>query len=85
MREYLPVVKRETTYSLIGNLENADDVEYIESKLKEIDEVNPIVSRWIRQFSQVSKSKLVTAYCGLMVYEMLYSQAEADVMNEEFS
>lgn len=85
MQKYLPVVKRETTYSLVGNLEKADDIEYIENKLKEIEEVNPIISRWIRQFSKVSKSKLITAYCGLIVYEMLYSQAEADAMNQEFS
>lgn len=29
MQKYLPVVKTETTYSLIGNLQNADDYEYI--------------------------------------------------------
>ena len=85
MQKYLPVVKKETTYSLIGNLQNADDYEYIEKRLLEIEEVNPLVSKWIKSFSQASKSKLFTAYCGLMVYELLYSQAEADKMNEEFS
>ena len=39
MEKYLPVVKKETTFSLIGNLQNADDVLYIEKKLKEIEEV----------------------------------------------
>ncbi|MEI7486217.1 MAG: hypothetical protein WCJ72_02190 [Chryseobacterium sp.] len=84
MKKYLPVVKKETTFSLIGNLQNADDVLYIENKLKEIEEVNPIISTWIRSFSKINKNKLITAYCGLMVYELLYSQAEADHMNEEF-
>ena len=55
------------------------------SKKSKIEEVNPLVSKWIKSFSQTSKNKLLTAYCGLMVYELLYSQAEADVMNEEFS
>ena len=85
MNKYLPVVKRETTYSLIGNLQNADDFEYIERRLDEIEKVNPIVSKWIKNFSKTSKSRLLTAYCGLMVYELLYSQAEADKMNEMFS
>jgi hypothetical protein len=85
MQKYLPVVKTETTYSLIGNLQNADDYEYIKKRLLEIEEVNPLVSKWIKSFSHTSKNKLLTAYCGLMVYELLYSQAEADVMNEEFS
>ena len=84
MKNYLPIVKNETTYSLIGNLQNADDVEYIESKLKEIDEVNPLISKWIRTFSKSSKNKLITAYCGLVVYELLHSQAEADHMNQEY-
>jgi len=85
MNRYLPVVKRETTYSLIGNLQNADDVKYIEERLKEIEDVNPIISDWIKKFSSNSKNKLMTAYCGLMVYELLYSQAEADIMNDQFS
>jgi tetrahydromethanopterin S-methyltransferase subunit G len=85
MNKYLPIVKMETTYSLIGNLQNADDFEYIERRLDEIEKVNPIVSKWIKNFSKTSKSRLLTAYCGLMVYELLYSQAEADVMNEMFS
>jgi len=85
MEKYLPVVKTETTYSLIGNLKNADDYEYIEKRLKEIEEVNPLVCHWIKSFSKESKNRLFTAYCGLMVYELLYSQAEADVMNKEFS
>lgn len=70
---------------MIGNLQNADDFEYIERRLDEIEKVNPIVSKWIKNFSKTSKSRLLTAYCGLMVYELLYSQAEADMMNEMFS
>lgn len=85
MKSYLPVVSNEIPFSLIGNLQNADDIEYIESKLQEIDEVNPIISKWIRSFSKSTKNKLTTAYCGLVVYELLYSQAEADHMNQEFS
>ena len=57
MEKYLPVVKKETTFSLIGNLQNADDVLYIEKKLKEIEEVNPIISTWIRSFSKINKNK----------------------------
>ena len=85
MNNYLPVVKKETTYSLMGNLENADDYEYIENRLREIEEVNPVISSWIKSFSKVGKSKLVTAYCGLMVYELLHSKAEADYMNKEYT
>ncbi len=85
MQNLLPVVKKEITYSLIGNLQNADDYEYIKSKLEEIEKVNPLVSEWIKLFSKGSKNKLYTAYCGLVVYELLYSQAEADMMNKEFS
>jgi len=84
MEKYLPVVKKEVTYSIIGNLQNAEDIKYIEKRLKEIDEVNPIISQWIRSYSKSAKNKLYTAYCGLVVYELLYSQAEADDMHNRY-
>lgn len=84
MEKYLPEVQIETTYSIIGNLQNAEDIEYIERRLKELDEVNPVISKWIRSYSKNTKNKLYTAYCGLVVYELLYSQAEANYMRDRY-
>jgi hypothetical protein len=78
----LPVVKPEIGYSLEKELRNAEDVEYVCKQLKRLGEENPSVAIFISKFSKISKDKMNVAFCGLLVYRMLESQAEANWMNE---
>lgn len=82
----LPFVKPENAFPLAKELKESEykEIEYIKKQLKEIKEENPIVSMWIKRHAQTSKDKITAAYCGIMVYRLLKSQAEADEMNELF-
>ena len=81
----LPIVKPEIGYSLEKELFDVDDVDYIKTQLKRLDEENPSVATFIRQFAKTTDDKINVAFCGLMVYRLLESQAEANWMNEEMS
>lgn len=82
MEKYLPVVKRAIAASMSANIRGAEDLDFLKSELKEIKKVNPVVSEFIRRFSKTTKDRKHAAYCGVMVYKLLYSQMEADLMNE---
>lgn len=80
MEKYLPVVKREIAGSLSANLQNQKDVRYLKQQIKEIEEVNPVVADWIRKFSKTTKDRKGSAFAAVILYKMLYSQCEADIM-----
>lgn len=83
MENYLPLLNAEIAGSMIRNISNNSDIPYLKKQLKELKEINPLVAEWIYKFSVTTKDKIGAAYCGLMVYKLLNSQAEADKMNEE--
>lgn len=85
MEKYLPRVKRAIAASMSANIRSADDAEFLKAELREIKKVNPLIAEFIRRFSKNSKDKKHAAYCGIMVYKLLYSQIEADVMNDSDS
>lgn len=81
-RPLLPVVKPEIGFSIEHGI--PDDVNaFIKPALANLWEENPVVAEWIERFSKITKCKGTVAICGLVVYKLLHSQAEADRMAEE--
>jgi hypothetical protein len=84
MEKYLPEVQRQTAASMSANMASAlDDKQFLKMELKKIKNVNPVIAEFMRNYSKATKNQMQTMYCGLMVYKLLYSQAEADKMNEQ--
>lgn len=84
MNLFLPVVKPEIGGSLQREIVDKCDVEYVKKQLKRLDIDNPTIAKFIRDFSKTTKDRVGVAFCSLLVYRMLESQAEANRMNEEF-
>ena len=82
---FLPVVKPEIGGSLEREIFDKFDVDYVKDQLKRLDEENPAVARWIRKFSKTTEDRLGAAFCALITYRLLESQAEANRMNQEFN
>lgn len=81
---FLPVVKPEIGGSIERELVNKRDIEYIKKHLKRLDIENPTIAKFIKDFSKSTKDRVGTAFCSLLVYRMLESQAEANKMSEEY-
>lgn len=80
----LPVVKPEIGGSLEREMiEKSNDLKYIKEQLRRLDVDNPTVAYFIRNFAKTTKDKVGAAYCGLIVYRLLESQAEANIMYQE--
>lgn len=80
MEKYLPVVKSGIAASLAANLQDQKDIRYLKQQIKEIEEVNPILADWIRKYSKTTKDRKGAAFAAIILYKMLYSQCEADIM-----
>jgi len=81
---FLPVVKPEIGGPLERELFDKFDVDYIKETLARLDTENPTIARFIRKFSKTTDDRKGAAFCGVVVYRMLESQAEANRMNAEF-
>lgn len=84
MNIFLPVVNPAISGPLERELADKCDVPYLKQQLARLDEENPIVAKFIRDFSKKTKDKLAVMFCGVIIYKMLESQAEADQMNIQF-
>ncbi len=86
MKPFLPVVKEEISGSLATNLNPKEsDIENIKREWSKIKKENPVVASFIKKFAKLNKEWEPVAYCAIIVYHMLRSQAEADYMNETFN
>ena len=85
MKKFLPVVKSEVGFSIAQSLSGTDN-ENLAKKIKKIKKENPVVAEFIKKWSNKAKgdSKIHTAFCGILVYELLRSQAESDEMDADF-
>lgn len=82
---FLPVVKPEISGPLEHEISSSQyDEEYLESQLARIDEENPMIGQWIRTFAETTDDETGAAFCALVVYRMLESQAEANKMNFQY-
>lgn len=78
----LPIVKPETCFSLEREVKDLNDKDYVKKVLKKINEINPVVAMWIKNYSKKTNDRLGSIVCAVMVYRLLESQEEADFLNE---
>ena len=78
----LPVVKPETCYSIERECIDIPDTEYCKKMLKKINNDNPVIATWIKNFSKTTNDRLGAIVCAVVVYRLLESQDEADYLNE---
>lgn len=80
---FLPVVKPEVAASLHRQIFDKFDEPFIKEQLAILDKDNPVIARWIRQFGKTTEDAIGAMYCGVIVYKLLESQAEANRMAQE--
>lgn len=85
LNTFIPVVKPEVGYSLQKELFDKFDKAYMKEQLVKLDEENPVISAFIRKFSKTTDDPLGAAWCGLVVFKLLQSQAEVNRMEMEIN
>lgn len=85
----LPQVDPDTGHSISHYLNRYDDAEsdaaVVEDELRLIEKENPAVAEFIGRWSTKEGKVLCrVAFCGILVYRLLRSQAESDLMDAEF-
>jgi hypothetical protein len=85
MKPLLPVVDSEVGFSLAKTVGEHGDAEFINSELQIINKENPTVASFIKRWAELSGCSTHTTFCGILVYKLLRSQAEADRMTEELN
>ena len=83
MKNLLPKVRPEIGASIERSLTGRQDKAYIKEQMKKLDEENPVLHFWIKNFSKTTKDKNGAIFCGLIVFQMLRIQAECDRMLKE--
>jgi hypothetical protein len=86
MKNLLPFVTNEVGCSVAQSLSN-DDKKNCITQLKRIKKTNPAIAEFIQKWASYCENKeekIRTVMCGVLVYRLLESQAEADLMNEQF-
>lgn len=83
MENLLPVVNQEIGFSVSQSIPDVTDKEFVKQELKKIKKENPVIANVIARWANLDKGKIHTAYCGIMVYKLLRSQAEVDKMERE--
>jgi pyrroloquinoline quinone (PQQ) biosynthesis protein C len=87
MKNLLPLVTKEVGFAIAKDMCN-DDEQYVTEELQKIQEENPVIASFIYKWIKLDKKKedkIHVAFCAIIIYKMLRSQAEADKMTEEFS
>lgn len=85
MKPLLPIVDAEVGFSLAKTVGEKGDSEFMKSELHRIDRENPTVANFIERWAQLSECPTHTKFCGILVYKLLRSQAEADRMTEDLN
>lgn len=85
MKPLLPTVSSEIGFSLAKSVGEQCDDAFVKRELKIIKKENPTVAEFIQKWSSLGKNKTHSAFCGILVYKFLRSQAEADRMKEDFN
>lgn len=78
----IPLVSPEIGGSLQAQLRNKEEKDYVKEKLGKLDKLNPIVSFLIKNMARSSNDKQSVAMCGILVYELIQSQCEANAMKD---
>lgn len=77
---YLPKVDAQVAYPLAQEVKKYDDIEYIDKEMAFLDEVNPAISTWIREYSKITNDPEGAMICSIVVYKLLDSQAQVNFM-----
>lgn len=85
MKPLLPIVDSEVGFSLAKYVGEKGDAEFIRSELKRIGKENPTIAEFIKKWSSLGSCQTHTKFCGILVYKLLRSQAEANRMTEELN
>ena len=85
MKPLLPIVKEEIGFSLAHYIGARYDKEFVKTELSKIKKENPEIVSFIKKWSRLDKCSIHTAFCGILIYQLLRSQAESDKMNEELN
>lgn len=82
MQNLLPIVDPDIGQSIAQAID--DEKEYVEKQIRRLEKENPAIAEFISRWSLMHDELLVeVALCGVLVYRLLESQAEADKMSEE--
>jgi hypothetical protein len=85
MKPLLPIVDAEVGFSLAKSVGERGDSEFINSELRHINKENPTVADFIKKWAELGRCSIHTKFCGILVYKLLRSQAEADRMAEDLN
>lgn len=86
MKRLLPLVNSDTTGPLRRDLLNTEsDEEYLQKEMKAIKEENPVIASLIDKYAEKTKDSQIVYYSNILIYKLLRSQAEADLMKEQIS
>lgn len=87
MKQLLPVVNSDVGHAIAGSLGDEFNKETWRAEFKRIQKLNPAIAEFIGKWSRLAKAgnKLHTVICGIVLYKLLESQAEVDMMEEEFN
>ncbi len=82
MKPLLPVVNSDVGFSIARHIGEANDRTFVKNELAAIAAENPAIANFIASWSMLGEEKLMSAFCGILVYKLLRSQAEVDRMEE---
>ncbi len=74
----LPIVNKDIGFSIAHHIGSSGDKDFVKKELKKIRNENPVVADFIKKWSKLDSHSLHSAFCGILVYNLLRSQAEAD-------
>jgi hypothetical protein len=86
-KSLLPQVNNDTMWNVHHRIKDQSDRQFFKREMKAIRKENALVADFIARWANdpnISKSaRGYAAFCGILVYRLLASQAEANHMNEE--
>jgi len=85
MKPLLPIVDSSIGFSLAKYVGEKGDVEFIKTELRRIKKENPAIVDFIKKWADLGGCQTHTIFCGILVYKLLRSQAEADRMKEDLN
>lgn len=80
----LPVVTKETGYTVCRELERERENDYVISLLERLEAKNPCVAEFISRLAIQHEDPVGISTAALLVYRLLESQSEADSLTQQF-
>ncbi|MEZ6188353.1 MAG: hypothetical protein R3F62_25550 [Planctomycetota bacterium] len=81
----LPRVSKETGYAVCRELDRADNNDYIIDMLARLEGENPCVAEFVSRLAIQNEDPVGLATAALLVYRLLESQAEADLLKQQLA